>query len=490
MSKSTPPENQSDIRDKDMSRNLNDGPNAARENLPIVFLAEGRGGTFAFGRDRDEVGHAVHYIENARYIGTSKCVTCVGIYIQLDDNRCFFAHINAWSFRRRPSNFVDEEGGKEIEAEVLTRLTREIQMRDWEVTHPRSANLVVACCPMIQTRIDGSKIHPEEMKLTGYYVLRAIGKFFRDRVQDFIDEGNTLNKTAQELCDLTASSKGSALQTLEEALGVAVKSGNGQLADLVKQARADSVRSDMLLQKAKSISSLMSSFKVHAGHGFVIKHETGHPQLAKILYGAEGFPYSRRGITGGLDEFQVLEIPRMATRTWSFSTQADLESLVESHRVRQELAHFPDLFSEQSEAESSCSDEMVFLRTKATSAESENRGPEATTASPLPLRATVLDLSCCDLDSGMKILSLQSKGQGTTSGRDRGRSPVHKSDGSAQSPIQTGLSRASTPSHDGFKKQQDPTLSHSPQRSQNLQNLPISTAAQPKAKKEALIQRH
>ncbi|GAB1737215.1 hypothetical protein NU219Hw_g1146t1 [Hortaea werneckii] len=105
---------------------------------PQVYrhITQGSGGTYTFTSN------------SVQHIGTSGCLTCVGIYFVIDDHRCFAAHINAdtttksgdWS-RRTSANTRDK-----IKAEVKQRLENERIKSEWgPVTQRMRGSLIMVC---------------------------------------------------------------------------------------------------------------------------------------------------------------------------------------------------------------------------------------------------------------------------------------------------------------------------------------------------------
>lgn len=117
-----------------------------------LMLTAGQGGTFAYaGHFRNEHGKLVEYKplkpgstrirhvrsfgNGIRFIGTKDCVTCVGVYFEIEGNRIFCAHINAWYSidpRPRPGGLV--EGSDEyhdIRAAVARRLEDHASEHGW-----------------------------------------------------------------------------------------------------------------------------------------------------------------------------------------------------------------------------------------------------------------------------------------------------------------------------------------------------------------------
>ncbi|KAI7264135.1 hypothetical protein KC345_g8943 [Hortaea werneckii] len=97
---------------------------------------QGSGGTYTFTDS------------SVQYIGTSGCLTCVGIYFVIDDHRCFAAHVNAdtvtkaggWSRKTSP-NTRDK-----VKAEVKKRLDNEQAKSIWgPVSQIMRESLVMVC---------------------------------------------------------------------------------------------------------------------------------------------------------------------------------------------------------------------------------------------------------------------------------------------------------------------------------------------------------
>lgn len=86
---------------------------------------EGHGNTYTFG-DSNSITH----------IGTTGLIICVGAYLPIDDNRCFFAHINA--FVTSPNStkairHVDDFEGEKLRTLTCEKLTKNAEQNTWTV---------------------------------------------------------------------------------------------------------------------------------------------------------------------------------------------------------------------------------------------------------------------------------------------------------------------------------------------------------------------
>lgn len=109
-------------------------------------------------------------------VGTWGCITCVGVYFNVDEERCFVAHMNGSSAVTYPSNFVTERGGQEIQEQVARRLCGFLQRDSWDIRDPAFGSGLFTICPESKNkRHKGSNILCQH---AGKFVLQAIEQFF------------------------------------------------------------------------------------------------------------------------------------------------------------------------------------------------------------------------------------------------------------------------------------------------------------------------
>lgn len=157
--------------------------------FPFRMVKEGRGGTFTFRdpavQDKvsnydDEVDPDRDYQDRSsiRRIGTYACRTCVALYYQIDDKRCFMAHIDgvlkeSGSTAITPDDrVVTDDEGKELQSRVLDALKQQVERSGWA---PEAGHKAVACCPQLELS--------NGRTLVGKYVLAAIRDFRGDDVK-------------------------------------------------------------------------------------------------------------------------------------------------------------------------------------------------------------------------------------------------------------------------------------------------------------------
>ncbi|KAI7209443.1 LigB subunit of an aromatic-ring-opening dioxygenase LigAB [Hortaea werneckii] len=116
------------------------GPAAVNSTTiqPQVYrhIAQGSGGTYTFTDN------------NVQHIGTSGCLTCVGIYFVIDDHRCFAAHVNADTVTKSGgwSRKINGNTRDKIKAEVKQRLDNEQTKSEWgPVSQTMRESLIMVC---------------------------------------------------------------------------------------------------------------------------------------------------------------------------------------------------------------------------------------------------------------------------------------------------------------------------------------------------------
>lgn len=146
---------------------LIDGQLHGKKKVLMLFPGEGR--TFGFGNvfkdenqedvfingqrkhateSASEMKHLLFYGEDVAFIGTTKCITCVGVYFEIKGNRCFCAHINVWHLgnkRLGPSDTVPRLEPitvvyDEICESITSRLERHSKEYGWTTNGPHGEN--------------------------------------------------------------------------------------------------------------------------------------------------------------------------------------------------------------------------------------------------------------------------------------------------------------------------------------------------------------
>ncbi|KAK3631060.1 hypothetical protein LTR56_017084 [Elasticomyces elasticus] len=104
------------------------------------------------------------------HVGTVGLFSCV-------DNRCFVAHISAWTQDDDVSEpfkeYCDVEDGETIQREVLSRLQTHAKANAWSPSEAITASLIIAC-PTLVVITAGGRV----LTFTGAYVARAVREFF------------------------------------------------------------------------------------------------------------------------------------------------------------------------------------------------------------------------------------------------------------------------------------------------------------------------
>ena len=135
--------------------------------LPKDFfnVSRGRGGGMSYAQlplpsDSHTIG-----------IGTANCITCVGVYIPLDDSTCFIAHIYATT--KPPDSDMDDdwwtptpEQGEGLTQFIKKKLATDLQQ--WRPTELARKGTKIVCAR--SERDIGS----ERVSMTGYYIAQAV----------------------------------------------------------------------------------------------------------------------------------------------------------------------------------------------------------------------------------------------------------------------------------------------------------------------------
>jgi hypothetical protein len=102
-------------------------PNNETQKMKFPCVEEGPGDTLPLSDPNGE----------AQHIGTHFLNTCVGVYFQVDQNRCFCAHMDARTSELWPFMIISDEGGKDIAHQVKRRLQDFGEKDEW---NPEDAN--------------------------------------------------------------------------------------------------------------------------------------------------------------------------------------------------------------------------------------------------------------------------------------------------------------------------------------------------------------
>ncbi|KAK5724501.1 hypothetical protein LTR15_004546 [Elasticomyces elasticus] len=136
-------------------------------------IPEGEGGTCTFiDPSRNTSADCLKLID---HVGTIGLFSCVGVYCALPSNRCFVAHISAWTQDDGNEPFKEYcgvEDGETIQREVLSRLQTHAKANAWSPSEAITASLIIACPRLVVMTGDGV------LTFTGAYVARAVREFF------------------------------------------------------------------------------------------------------------------------------------------------------------------------------------------------------------------------------------------------------------------------------------------------------------------------
>lgn len=142
------------------------------KDSPFIYLEQSQGGIFKipfWGKDGTKTNS----------IGTADCWNCVCVYIPLDNDFCFVAHIDAWSrtspSTRDNSDMVPPKGTEEsLKNRVKLMLKEEIQRwvpKEGLTEELNSRAIMLNMRPMVS-------LNGVSTKATGLYIAEAIVEFF------------------------------------------------------------------------------------------------------------------------------------------------------------------------------------------------------------------------------------------------------------------------------------------------------------------------
>ena len=166
---------------------------------PYRHICEGEGGVLHF-RDETVVDSLDGYMspEIHDHVGTYGCITCVGIYFEIDKKKCFAAHINSWIKRDREDQglrALTPAEGERLKNEVLKRFRECAEEHKWDPTDKQTHANIVATLLLVCPRYNITAYNPikrEAREQAAHYVVKAIREFLR------VTEAQSLVDTASQ----------------------------------------------------------------------------------------------------------------------------------------------------------------------------------------------------------------------------------------------------------------------------------------------------
>ena len=265
------------------------------KDMSFRWIKQGEGGTFTFPLEEARGGNVPR--DALCHIGTYWCASCVGIYLEVDENRCFCAHINSLSFDKIPPNTVTERDGQEIKAKVLAQLLIESANSHWNPRHKNFARDIVIVCPHLD--LAGASENGETLTQTGRYTIMAIREFLNLQATSLSQEADSHTAEAQKL---------EAHHKPKEVIQ-AEKNKSTSLSD----------QASVLLQRANFVPDTTAQ-------GFVINHQTGAQFMFRDNVSeaqARHRGLRRFGLPRDMSPFVPVEEPGLDSWKWVFSSDAD-----------------------------------------------------------------------------------------------------------------------------------------------------------------------
>lgn len=154
-------------------------------------VTQGHGATFTF--DNLDGGST----DKSNLVGTTNCLTCVGVYLPISRQRCFVAHINAYvteSDERVKSQQMTFAEGSKIKNRVVAKLHRHAASQDWH-------------CNNVVDALEGTKMTMRAVIICRYmddrpdrpgrYVLDALEHFTGCDLREWFDKGRKVEPDAE-----------------------------------------------------------------------------------------------------------------------------------------------------------------------------------------------------------------------------------------------------------------------------------------------------
>ena len=167
---------------------------AKPKKIKFRCVEEGRGGTLPLSTPNGE----------AQHIGTYFLNTCVGVYFQVAQNRCFCAHMDARTPELWPWMVLSDEGGKDIAHQVKRRLQDFAKEHKWDLEDADFGRHLHLQSPMFTKEMIEGTYSPSP----AWWMVQAISDFF-ESCAGIVDqkienrrahrpEGNHTSKTVRQ----------------------------------------------------------------------------------------------------------------------------------------------------------------------------------------------------------------------------------------------------------------------------------------------------
>ena len=231
-------------------------------SIPIDYryIPEGKGGTFCF---RPNIFGADKDLREIHHIGTHVCVTCVGVYFKVDDDRSFCAHIKVDNGFNHPKNLIMQSDGQELRTMVFERLVAHGEAEGWDIHDLEfGENLIIVCPKSVYVGVGGN-----EYDRTGRWVVDAIRWML-----EYCNEGIRL-ETMVLRRDAERKREEMPEEEVEEKHGTLVVCEMAHR--LEHKARSLISTTESPEERVKNVETKQSCY------GFIVKHSTGKAQLPR-----------------------------------------------------------------------------------------------------------------------------------------------------------------------------------------------------------------
>lgn len=141
---------------------------AAPADTRFRMIKEGTGGTLYFHPDLP------NYSNQPSRVGTYMLHSCVGVYFQVSETRCFVAHMDGRTPGLEQWLVVTHNAGLLIKAQVKQRLLGFLKNDQWDIRKSWFGNDLHLQCPQHYTHTFDGRF----AATTGWYIARGIREFF------------------------------------------------------------------------------------------------------------------------------------------------------------------------------------------------------------------------------------------------------------------------------------------------------------------------